>query len=158
MRLTRYIPVLLLIAILQLLLGWPFSYTPELLYIIAFCCALNIPRRQVLPTFFIAGIISDFFIGQHLGTNTFLYCSSGLLVIYWRKNLPSSQDRTQLLLLTLCLAYIFTIRFLLAHFSFQFSYSLNMLFNNFLFSLLLAPGISLILELSLIRPWKKSYS
>ncbi len=158
MRFFRYITLLLLIGMSQLLGNWPLTYTPELIYTIAFYTALNTTRTQSLLLLFTAGIICDLFIGKHLGVNTLLYTSSALVIYYFKNTLQSRYGILELLLLGLCLLYILFFRMLLENSSLVLESSYRLQINNFLFTLLTAPAVYLLLQLPIIRPWKKSDS
>ncbi len=155
MRFFRYIIILLLIGLSQLLGNWPLTYTPEFIYTVAFYTALNTTKTQSLLLLFTAGIICDLFTGKHLGINTFSYTSSALIIHYFKNAFQSRYGVLELLLFGLCLLYILFFRLLLENSGLMLESICEQQLNNFLFTLLLAPVIYLLLQLPIICPWKK---
>lgn len=159
MKFIRYTILLIIIGSIQLLADWPLEYTPELIYIVAFASALNTNSKRALIAFFIAGVISDLFTGEHLGVNTLLYTTSAGIMLYFRHALHSrGSGLLQLLILALSLLYIYTFRVVLESFSLPDTTTIYFLLNNFFFSILIAPALSELLKLPIICPWKKHYS
>lgn len=155
MKFIRYTILLLIIGLSQMLLDFSANYTPEFLYIIAFICSLHTNSRRAVISFFIAGLISDLFTGEHLGIDTFLYTSTAIFHSYFREALSSKSGLIHLLLLGISLLYIYTLRLLLHNFSIPTEPTLILLAHNLILSLLIAPAIEAILELPLICPWQR---
>ena len=158
MKFIRYTILLLTIATIQLLIDWPFKYTPELLYLIAFISSLNTTARNTLINLFLAGMIADFFIGQHLGINALLFISSSVLILYFKNILHSKNGILQLLLLGISLIFILISRTFLINFCIPAKSTFLILLNNFIFSLLISPALALVLKVPIICPWKKRNS
>ena len=155
MKFIRYTIILLTIATIQLLIDWPLKYTPELLYLIAFISSLNTTTRNTLINLFLAGVIADFFTGQHLGVNTLLFTSSSILIYYFRNILHSKNGILQLLLLGISLMLVLILRIFLINFSIPAKSTFIILINNFIFSLLISPALAFVLKVPIICPWKK---
>ncbi len=158
MRYLRYLIILLVIGSAQLLGEWDNTYTPELLFITAFICSLHTDNQQSVFVFFLAGICSDLFVGEHLGVNTFLYTTSALLMAYFRNTLQSKSTLLHLLILALTLLYLYLLKFIIDQFTIQNWVSVRILANNLLLSLLLTPALGFLLQLPIICPWKKPHS
>lgn len=158
MKFIRYTLLLVFLALLEVYFNFSSIYLraqPEIFFLFAYIVMLQVKAKYAVPVFFIAGLICDFFSGQHLGVSTFLYVLSAVFLLYFFSAVHAENIFLQFLFLALTLVFTLFFRALLQRFAFPSEDLLVALLNNLFFTLLLAPVVNAFLALPYICPWKK---